>query len=389
VQSIDEASDRIVSWLEHPLAPQISTRGLVIGYVQSGKTANFTAVIAKSADAGYRFFIVLSGTKKALRQQTQQRLYKELISLNNDEWFSPTQLNDFSPVSLGNPNYFLRQDKHDKILCVVKKNSHVLRKLIMWLRSADQNILQHCPFLIIDDEADEASPNTARNQVNADARNRERNAINRHLVNLLELLPKAAYIGYTATPFANVLIDPSYQHDLYPGDFIVSLPKPDDHFGTERIFGRTRLLDDDTDEEFAGLDVVRIVPDDEVPFLRPKWRESNFIPELTPSLKYALHYFWLACAARFVREQQNKHSTMLIHTTHLTEVHNTTLGIIYGYRKNILRNLSDTNRNRILHEFQLIWDEEQVAGVHEQVVIQPGANCANGQKDRRPWPWLP
>ncbi|MCB9420128.1 MAG: Z1 domain-containing protein [Ardenticatenaceae bacterium] len=367
VESIHHASDKIVSWLEHPLASRINTRGLVVGYVQSGKTANFTAVIAKAADAGYRFFIVLSGTKKALRQQTQQRLYRELILLNDDEWFSPTLLNDFRPNSLGNPNYFLSDKKHDKILCVVKKNSTILRKLITWLSSADRNILQHCPFLIIDDEADEASINTARNQANTDPENRDRSAINRHLVSLLRLLPKAAYIGYTATPFANVLIDPSYPNDLYPGDFIVSLPKPENHFGTEGIFGRARLLEDDTDEEFVGLDVVRIVPDDEVPFLRPKRYEHDFVPDLTPSLKYALRYYWLACAARFARGQQNEHSSMLIHTTQLIRVHNSTRDSVDGYRQTILRELKGPRRSQVLQEFAAIWDEEQTAVPPEEM----------------------
>lgn len=361
VESIHYASDKIVSWLDSPHAARIKTRGLVVGYVQSGKTANFTAVIAKAADAGYRFFIVLSGTKKSLRRQTQQRLENELVALNDDVWFTPTSINDFRPNSIGNPNFFLADQKHDKVLCVVKKNSTILRKLIAWLESASPDVLRRCPFLIIDDEADEASVNTARNQANTDPENRDRNAINRRLVELLRLLPKAAYIGYTATPFANVLIDPAYPDDLYPGDFIVSLPKPDNHFGTERIFGRARLLEDDTDEEFEGLDVVRTVPEDEVPFLRPNRFDHIFVPDLTPSLKYALHYFWLACAARIVRGQQNKHSTMLIHITQLIRVHNSTRGVVDGYRQTILRELNGSRRSQILQEFADIWDEEQTA----------------------------
>lgn len=361
VKSIHDASDKIVSWLESPYAARIDTRGLVVGYVQSGKTANFTAVIAKAADAGYRFFIVLSGTKKSLRQQTQQRLYNELVLLNDDVWFSPTIMNDFMPNSLGNPNYFLSDRKHDKVLCVVKKNSTILRKLYRWLQSATPDILHLCPFLIIDDEADEASINTARNQANTDPENRDRTAINRRLVELLRLLPKAAYIGYTATPFANVFIDPRCPSDLYPGDFIVSLPKPDNHFGTEHIFGRARLLEDDTDEEFEGLDVVRIIPEEEVPFLRPGQNEHNFVPDLTSSLEHALRYFWLACAARFARGQQNEHSTMLIHTTQLIQVHNSTRQVVEEYRQNFLRSLQGSNRGQLLQALELIWNQEQAA----------------------------
>lgn len=359
VDSIHRASDKIVAWLQSPWAARINTRGLVVGYVQSGKTANFTAVIAKAADAGYRFFIVLSGTKKSLRSQTQQRLDKELILLNDDIWFSPTtQLYDFRPMG-NNANFFLSDKKHDKMLCVVKKNTAVLRKLTEWLRTASPDMLRQCPFLIIDDEADEASPNTARNQASSTPEEAERTAINRHLVNLLNLLPKAAYIGYTATPFANVLIDPRSPTDLYPGDFIVSLPKPDSHFGTEQIFGRARLLQDETDEEFVGIDMLRIIPQEEIPLLRPRQYEHNFFPEITPSLKDALHYFWLACAARMVRGQESEHSTMLIHTTQLIAVHNNIRERVESYRLKLLQRFQGAERQSLFQTFETQWHDEQ------------------------------
>lgn len=355
VQSIHQASDRIVAWLQSPWAASIKTRGLVVGYVQSGKTANFTAVIAKAADAGYRFFIILSGTKTSLRSQTQQRLERELIQLNSDIWFSPTTMHEFRP--LGNVNFFLSEKKHDKVLCVVKKNATVLKKLIAWLKSASPEVLRLCPFLIIDDEADEASINTAKNQTNGDPENVDRTAINRHLVNLLNMLPKAAYIGYTATPFANVLIDPRLG-DLYPGDFIVALPKPDGHFGTEMIFGRARLLQDDTDEEFEGSDMVRIIPQEELPDLKPPTNDHSFVPAVTPSLQDALHYFWMASAARIARGQGSDHSTMLIHTTQLIAVHNNTREQIEGYRRWVLDKLQGSDSATALAILSTQWEEE-------------------------------
>lgn len=357
VQSIHEASDKIVSWLESPWASRIKTRGLVVGYVQSGKTANFTAVIAKAADAGYRFFIILSGTKKALRRQTQQRLEKELVFLNDEIWFTPTTYSDFKPF--GNVNYFLSDKKHDKVLCVVKKNALVLKKLINWLKSASPGVLRQCPFLIIDDEADEASVNTAKGQANKNPEEADRSAINKHLVTLLGLLPKAAYIGYTATPFANVFIDPRSEDDLYPRDFIVALPKPLGHFGTEEIFGRARLVDDSTDEEFVGLDMIREIPEEEVPLLKPKGNDHDFIPEITPSLADALHYFWMACAARRARGQDKVFSTMLIHTTQLISVHNSTRSQVEGYRTSFIRELKGENSKSVLEKLKKQWEEEQ------------------------------
>lgn len=355
VQSIDDASNRIVAWLQSPWASSIKTRGLVVGYIQSGKTANFTAVIAKAADAGYRFFIILSGTKTSLRSQTQQRLERELIQLNSEIWFSPTTQFDFREG--GNVNYFLADKKHDKVLCVVKKNAAVLKKLITWLKSASPDVLRRCPFLIIDDEADEASINTAKNQMNTDPENTDRTAINRHLVSLLNMLPKAAYIGYTATPFASVLIDPR-PGDLYPRDFIVALPKPSGHFGTEKIFGRERLLQDDTDEEYKGIDMVRIIPQEELPDLKPPTNEHSFEPSVTPSLMEALHYFWMAAAARIARGQGSDHSTMLIHTTQLITVHNNTRAEVERYRKWFLGELLGANANAAFTLLANQWNEE-------------------------------
>lgn len=369
VNSIHQASDRIVAWLQSPYAVSIKTRGLVVGYVQSGKTANFTAVIAKAADAGYRFFIVLSGTKTSLRSQTQQRLEKELLALNSDVWFSPTTMHEFNPI--GNVNFFLSDKKHDKVLCVVKKNATVLKKLIAWLSSASPDVLRLCPFLIIDDEADEASINTAKNQANRDPENYDRTAINRHLVKLLQTLPKAAYIGYTATPFANTFIDPRLPDDLYPGDFIVALPKPEGHFGTEQIFGRERLLQDDTDEEFEGVDMARIIPDEELPRLKPSAYDHSFVPEVTPSLQDALRYFWMAAAARVVRGQANEHSTMLIHTTQLIRVHNNTREAVEEYKRHFLKELRGANRSSHLQSLSAQWTEEMTRVPSDMMGCQP------------------
>jgi hypothetical protein len=365
VDSISDASDKIVAWLEHPVASRFQTRGLVVGYVQSGKTANFTAVIAKAADVGYRVFIVLSGTKVSLRAQTQRRLDRELVELNDVLWYTPTRTSDFNLTD--NPNYFLNPDKDSHVLTVVKKNGTVLRRLINWLSNASPDILHRCPILIIDDEADEASINTAANQAQGNPDTYRRTAINQRLIDLLTLLPKAAYIGYTATPFASVLVDPRSKADLYPRDFIVALPKPGGHFGTERIFGRERLLRDETDEEFEGLDMVRLVPDSELHMLQPNSRNwHDFIPGLSPSLKSAVDYFWMAAAARWVRGQQYEHSTMLIHTTQYIDIHNITRQLIETYRIETLGVLGGNGRDQLLEHWRKQWEDEQQRLPREQ-----------------------
>jgi hypothetical protein len=350
--SLDAASTKIVSLLQPP-GVAVKTRGLVVGYVQSGKTENFTAVIAKAADVGYRFFIVLSGMNNALRNQTQERLNKDIIALNLDEWITLTDAtHDFRATT--NVNAFLTDKQSLKILGVVKKHNGRLERLLRWLESARPEVLQNCPVLLIDDEADQASPNTAKALA-------ERSQINRHLVGILKTLPKAAYVGYTATPFANLLIDPVPVDDLYPRDFIVDLPRSDTYFGPERIFGREPLDWEDPDERADGLDMIRSVPEEEVALLRPVGREREaFFPSLALSLRTALHYFLLTVAARRFRGQQQYHSSMLLHTTEYTIIHDR-LKAPLEREISTLRECLDARDARLTEELRALWYNEQIS----------------------------
>ncbi len=154
LDEVDRASSKIVSRLGPPNAAEIATRGLVLGHVQSGKTTNFSAVMAKAADAGYRLFIVLSGLHNALREQTQSRLEQDLVTAE-ERWFKLTHDGDFH--SPGNAAAML-STRDKRCLAVVKKNSHRLRRLIRWLDSAPDAV-RACPILVVDDEADQASIN--------------------------------------------------------------------------------------------------------------------------------------------------------------------------------------------------------------------------------------
>ena len=228
IDSLDAFSTRIVGRFRPPGSEEISTRGLVVGYVQSGKTANFTAVISKAADVNYRLFVVLSGVTNALRNQTQQRLEREIVSLNPDRWLTVTRGNlDFRRHYPVNPDFALNGQQWN--LVVLKKNGAVMRHFINWLRGANRDLLRRCPMLVIDDEADQASINTSRNED-------RRTAINRLILELLEVVPRSGYVGYTATPFANVLNEPPEDSNLYPADFIVCLPRQTNYFGPESIF---------------------------------------------------------------------------------------------------------------------------------------------------------
>ncbi|MCX4525742.1 Z1 domain-containing protein [Streptomyces sp. NBC_01551] len=340
IRSLDDSSTRITSLLNHPKERAFTTKGLVVGYVQSGKTTSFTSVMAKAADRGYKLFIVLAGIHNGLRRQTQARLVQQLVEPNPSRWSQLTGLDkDFTPLQ--NPAAYFGSSNNTHVLCVVKKNATVLRKLSRWLESAS-DYLKDCPALIIDDEADQATVATK--------------SINPLILSIMKSLPKSAYVGYTASPFANLLIDPSSQ-DLYPEHFVVNLPKPKGHFGTEVLFGRYALDGEDPNEVDDGHDMIRSVPEDDVPCVRPMTRDEveGFEPVITDTLRRAVEYFWLVTAARRVRGTGNPHNTMLIHTSVNTSVHNSFRGPLLHLRKRVAQSLTDTTA---VEGLRRLWEEE-------------------------------
>ena len=327
VSSLDDASDRILRELEPPSTSEFDVRGLVLGYVQSGKTANFTAVIAKAADAGYRLVVVLSGIDNGLRRQTQIRLNRELTGYPSNpagavrmppvgrQWhqFTTDDLaGDFHP---GRANHAALQGSQP-VLLVVKKNGAVLRRLRAWIQGAPEEVRRSLPTLFIDDEADQASVDTRgsyQTQEDFDAEHPDYEppaVINGLIRELLQTFSRRAYVAYTATPFSNVLIphntyDGSAGSDLYPKDFFIDLPKPRGYFGTEEFFGRFDPIDG---EQVEGLDVLRVVTPEDVAALV----QNN---QLTLSVEEALHAFVLGGAARAQRGKASAPCTMLVHTS--------------------------------------------------------------------------
>ncbi|MFF6980687.1 Z1 domain-containing protein [Streptomyces sp. NPDC008343] len=286
IASLDEASRAVIERLADPEQPAArQAKGLVVGYVQSGKTANFTGVTAKAIDAGYRLVIVLGGTLNLLRAQTQRRLDMELIGQENilrgaditdldslvgvdyvgddADWpefvrhgARPSTLGAFDIERLttrGNDYKSLAQGiralefekreptrpLHDPAnlhhaaarILVVKKNKSVLTNLVKDLKQI-RGLLGELPALIIDDESDQASVNTL-DPKKWQQGSTDRTAINGLLSQLLKLLPRAQYVGYTATPFANVFVDPGDAEDIFPSDFLISLPRPSGYMGAQ------------------------------------------------------------------------------------------------------------------------------------------------------------
>lgn len=326
IASLDRSSTRIVAALPAPGLPRFISKGLVVGYVQSGKTASYTSVISKAADEGYKLFIVVAGLTDRLRTQTQKRLTKELVAQSPGRWQTITGPDyDFSVQhqSIQAPA-MLATNNGQCVLAVVKKNTTRLARLTKWLETARAQ-LRDAPVLIIDDEADEASINTAKQE-------KHRSTINKRLYELISTFPRVAYVAYTATPFANLLIPADNAalgqfEDLYPTDFIMDLPRPDAYVGAERIFGRSTLPSDPTSiERVEGIDVVRTIPAEEEAALRVPSSAARytFVPPAVDSLVQAVKWFVLSCAMRRARGQVAEHMTMLIHTSQYTAVHEST-----------------------------------------------------------------
>ncbi|QLE72745.1 endonuclease [Streptomyces rectiverticillatus] len=365
VADLGDAAERVVERLADPTSAEAyQSKGLVVGYVQSGKTANFTGVIAKAVDAGYRLVIVLGGTLNLLRGQTQRRLDMELVGRENilrgtvetesdyaddRDWLRdrfikhsglPSELgafdierlttreNDYKSLAQG--IRALEIEKREKSLplhdprnldhaaarlMVVKKNKTVLAKLVKDLKKIS-GLLGEIPTLIIDDESDEASVNTVNPRRSGNA---ERTAINEKLSELLSLLPRAQYVGYTATPFANVFIDPSDTADIFPKDFLISLSRPKGYMGVQDFH--------DLDPLLVPEDERIVANSNELAYVRSIDASEEEDDDL--SLRRAMDMFVLTAAVKIFREIEDplvppetyRHHTMLVHESRLTADH--------------------------------------------------------------------
>ncbi|MGH1421595.1 MAG: Z1 domain-containing protein [Hyphomonas sp.] len=359
LESIDRDSTSIVSRLPCPITADLTGCGLVLGHVQSGKTANMMAVISKAADAGYKLIIVLAGLTRALRRQTQSRIEKDLLHGTEEGlWYShtkscPADQPDIDFKGLAEERF---QHLAPVQIAVVKKNVSPLKLLLTHFRNTSQINKERLPVLIIDDECDQASVNAANSEYDT-------TAINRLIREIIAQLPKCAYVGYTATPFANVLIDPEVQpastEDLYPRDFVFPLETSDDYFGPEKLFGRDQLDADDESPDADGYDMIRIIPDDETPALRPKREDKETFEAVLPeSLHEALNYYLLALAARRARGQSDKHASMLVHSTLYTASHRIIRNAIEtDWLEPVRLKLREGNRD-YLRQLDQIWANE-------------------------------
>lgn len=282
------------------------TKGLVMGHVQSGKTANMAGVMALSADLGFDLVIVLSGIHNKLNDQTTKRFENDLwtydkyavemgldqsamrkLKSRNESWSLITKESDLLDNNTSTLNVLT-----GPVLGVFKKNIKVLERLYKWMQQHYKDTLQGIKVLVIDDECDQASPNVSDISAN------EVSAINGKLWEIMNLIPNVAYVGYTATPFASILNEPPGFGSLYPSDFIYTLPTNEKYFGIKEFFGSP----DDPEEN--GMDLIRIVPE----------LDDDLTADYT-TLKNAIGYFLCTSTVRKFCRNEKGHMTMMIHVS--------------------------------------------------------------------------
>ena len=357
LEQLDNLTDDILDRLRDPnTAGAWDRRGLVVGDVQSGKTANYTGLICKAVDAGFPLVVVLAGVHNSLRSQTQLRLDEGFLGFDTRLNLLAEQENQrigagkmpsapfliaHSLTSSSDGGDFKQATAQgtrivpggrDPVILVVKKRVSILKNLLAWVLSvrgvddpsvAGGRSIRDVPLLVIDDEADNASANTNEYRdddgtIDEDADPTKTNGLIRNLMTAFE---KSAYVGYTATPFANVFMhhqaySNQYGQDLFPRSFIINIPAPSNYIGPEKVFGLDRP---GAEGEIPGLPIIKPIWDAES-YFPPRHKKELTVSALPASLKESILAFILACSARRSRGQIEAHNSMLVHVTRFTLV---------------------------------------------------------------------
>ncbi len=350
IATLDRVTDELLDLIGNPAEVNPwGRRGLVVGDVQSGKTATYTALCCKAGDAGYRLIILLTGTLESLRRQTQERLDEGFVGLDSSGELTKIRTSsravgvglidprksagvftsrdkDFSKTLLNALGFRLDIFKNP-VLVVVKKNKRMLENLETWLKEFNAGQSGHidAPVLVIDDEADSASVNTRPAA-------EDPTAINLGIRSLLSLFTHSSYIGFTATPFANVFIDPDTEDemigsDLFPRDFIYSLEPPNNYLGPKDIFG------DD-----PRLSLLRFIVDASI-MLPEKHKSDLVVQTLPPSLQDAIRTFLLATTIRDLRGEGPTHRSMLVNVSRFTNVQDQVATVIHTWLSQVQQDI--------------------------------------------------
>ncbi len=395
LNGIDDLTGHILDKIENPKKNgEWDVRGMVVGSVQSGKTANYVGLIAKALDAGYKLVIVMAGIHNNLRAQTQERIDEGIVGFDSQRRLDPnrtdyrigvgTQFSADSPritpltSSAENGDFTIASQKvtvqlgGDPVILVVKKNKTPLEHILKWTDVLARNQtsgnsharIKDIPLLLIDDEADNASINT-KDKPGIDE---ETNftTINTAIRLILKRFEQSSYVGYTATPFANIFINPEASQDalgpdLFPRDFIVNVPPNSNYVGPAKIFGFEADLESGIQGE-NPLPVFRAVSDHEIAF-PPKHKKTHYVQTIPESLKAAILAFLLGVTMRRVRGQRKVHNSMLIHVTWLTAVQNRVHELVLDEFRKIKRSIAYAQGDAsdpVWKKLQDLWESDYV-----------------------------
>lgn len=339
---------RIMSYLGNPNESDsvFSVRGLVMGDVQSGKTSNYLGLVTKAADAGYKVIFILTGTIENLRKQTQERVEEGFVGYDvttaadvgvgrGDRMprLFTSRAKDFVADDDQNTNIRISTYPSEPMVFVIKKNVSVLKKVFLSFKNINttrQYQRINVPMLMIDDEADNASINTHK-------QDDDPTKINNYIRKILALFTRSCYVGFTATPFANVFInydsdDEMLRDDLFPRDFIYSLKAPSNYYGPRKYF-------------FEENENVREIKDGNENIFPMKHKKDWHGDKLFNSVYYAVNAFLLANAIRDIRDGGSSIRTnrsMLINMTRFTKVQLVIKVIITDYFLTVKNALKQT-----------------------------------------------
>ena len=364
IDVLKKSTEEILSYCANP-TPQLNEikkrKGLVVGDVQSGKTANYLALINMACDYDYKLIIVLAGLTDSLRIQTQERLDEGFIGaisntigssnikfigvgLGRKERYAVTLTNldkDFKKDSMSALNN-TTADYNKPVVLVVKKNKSTLENVREWLKPGTEGVTDH--ILIIDDEADNASINTKKEEENP-------STINALIRDLYNNFPKASYVGYTATPFANIFINPDDEDvykDLFPSDFITLLKTPTSYFGAEKVFG----INNDGKTRF-----IREIDEEENNFLQVNHKKDDSFVDLCDSLKESIQTFFINNVIRTKRGMSYSHRSMMINISRFNKMQTNIKHKVVEYvdnLKNIIIQTSYMSKEKFLRNKDML-----------------------------------
>ncbi len=393
IDTLGQVSDEILDLCGNPAEEgRWRRKGLVLGDIQSGKTSNYLALCNKAADAGYKIIILLTGTIEGLRKQTQERVDAGFVGLNSRNVLKKNPekkyvgvgsidsnrtayqftdvLSDFNSKKLQALNFTIK-GLNEPVILVLKKNKSVLENLATWLSTRNTDHVGDkidLPLLLIDDEADNASVNTNKPD-------KSPTTINNAIVDVLKLFNRSTYVAVTATPFANIFIDPELdkgteEFNLFPSDFIYALSAPTHYIGARKIFSH----DGEYHDSLELIDDVVIDQDNNTFVFRSKAKSNHVVPYLPGTLKKAINYFFLTNALQDLIGNGKSHRSMLINVSQFVNVQIQVFDLVSAYLSKYILKIQSYSKlpykqameHEEIQELFSVWNEYHLEEVTRQ-----------------------